>query len=66
MVELQLLDDHDSYLIFLPLQTFFLFRKCGKAVCDSCSTKKCPLPIKGHEFPVRVCENCYINVTEEE
>jgi len=41
-------------------------RKCGKAVCDSCSTKKCPLPIKGHEFPVRVCENCYINVTEDE
>ena len=41
-------------------------RKCGKAVCDSCSTKKCPLPGKGHEFPVRICENCWINVTEEE
>jgi len=41
-------------------------RKCGKAVCDSCSTKKCPLPTKGHEFPVRICENCYINVTEDE
>jgi len=41
-------------------------RKCGKAVCDSCSTKKCPLPQRGHEFPVRVCENCFIKVTEDE
>jgi len=41
-------------------------RKCGKAVCDSCSTKKCPLPGRGHEFPVRVCEDCYIKVTEDE
>jgi len=41
-------------------------RKCGKAICDGCSTKRCPLPSRGHEFPVRVCENCFINVTEDE
>ena len=42
------------------------FRKCGKAVCDGCSTKKSALPYKGHEIPVRVCEECYIGITEEE
>lgn len=41
-------------------------RKCGKAICDSCSTKRCPLPYRGHEFPVRVCEECYIKITEDE
>ena len=44
----------------------FEFRKCGKAVCDGCSSKKSALPYKGHEIPVRVCEECYIGITEEE
>jgi len=41
-------------------------RRCGKAVCDYCSSKRSVLTDKGHEYPVRVCENCYINVTEGE
>jgi WD repeat and FYVE domain-containing protein 2 len=41
-------------------------RKCGKAICDSCSTKRSTLPLRGHEFPVRVCEECYIKITEDE
>ena len=41
-------------------------RRCGKAVCDSCSSKKSPLPLRGHEFPVRVCEDCYIKVGDDE
>ena len=45
---------------------FSEFRKCGKAVCDGCSTKKSALPYKGHEIPVRVCEECYIGISEEE
>ena len=41
-------------------------RRCGKAVCDYCSSKKSVLPEKGHEYPVRVCEDCYIKITEAE
>lgn len=41
-------------------------RKCGKAICNGCSTKRSTLPSRGHEFPVRVCEECYIGVTDED
>ena len=41
-------------------------RRCGKAVCDYCSTKRSVLSFRGHEYPVRVCENCFIKITEEE
>jgi len=41
-------------------------RRCGKAVCDYCSSKRSTLTDRGHEYPVRVCEDCYINVTEIE
>ena len=46
--------------------SLFYFRKCGKAICDSCSTKRSQLPFRGHEFPVRVCEECYIKITDDE
>lgn len=38
-------------------------RRCGKAVCDYCSGKRSQLTDRGHEFPVRVCEGCFIAVT---
>ena len=41
-------------------------RRCGKAVCDYCSAKRSVLTERGHEYPVRVCEDCFINVTEAE
>jgi len=41
-------------------------RKCGRAVCDGCSPRRLPLPFKGHEVPVRICEECYIKVDERE
>ena len=41
-------------------------RRCGKAVCDYCSAKRTVLTDRGHEYPVRVCEECHINVTEAE
>ena len=41
-------------------------RRCGKAVCDYCSSKRTVLTERGHEYPVRVCEECYISVTEAE
>ena len=41
-------------------------RRCGKAVCDYCSAKRTVLTDRGHEYPVRVCEECHISVTEAE
>jgi len=41
-------------------------RRCGKAICDNCSSKRTVLPLRGHEFPVRVCEECYIDIKPEE
>lgn len=41
-------------------------RRCGKAICDYCSSKRSVLPLRGHEYPVRVCEECFINVKPEE
>ena len=41
-------------------------RRCGRAVCAGCSNKNSPLPLKGHEFPVRVCEDCYIKIEDRE
>eukprot|EP00088_Acartia_fossae_P029937 TRINITY_DN30865_c0_g3_i1.p1 TRINITY_DN30865_c0_g3~~TRINITY_DN30865_c0_g3_i1.p1 ORF type:complete len:108 (-),score=23.41 TRINITY_DN30865_c0_g3_i1:139-462(-) len=41
-------------------------RRCGKAVCDYCSAKRSVLPTRGHEYGVRVCEECYINIKPEE
>lgn len=41
-------------------------RRCGKAVCDYCSSRRSTLPLRGHEYPVRVCENCFIQITPED
>lgn len=41
-------------------------RRCGKAVCDYCSSKRSILTDKGHEYPVRVCEECHISIKEGE
>lgn len=34
-------------------------RKCGRAVCDACSTDRSPLPIMGYEIKVRICKDCF-------
>jgi len=41
-------------------------RKCGRAVCDGCSPRRLPLTLKGHEIPVRICEECHIKVDASE
>ncbi|XP_056004187.1 uncharacterized protein LOC125660208 [Ostrea edulis] len=41
-------------------------RKCGKAVCNKCSAKKSTIPPLGYEYEVRVCEDCFSSITEEE
>ncbi|XP_053141086.1 WD repeat and FYVE domain-containing protein 2 isoform X2 [Hemicordylus capensis] len=41
-------------------------RKCGKAVCGKCSSKRSSIPLMGFEFEVRVCDSCYESITDEE
>ena len=36
-------------------------RSCGQGVCDSCSQHKLPVPSKGWNYPVRVCDSCVKN-----
>lgn len=33
-------------------------RKCGQGVCDDCSRTKKPVPTRGWDQPVRVCDKC--------
>ena len=33
-------------------------RACGQGFCDKCSTHKAPVPSRGWEYPVRVCDLC--------
>ncbi|KAM9359448.1 WD repeat and FYVE domain-containing protein 1 isoform 1-T1 [Symphorus nematophorus] len=41
-------------------------RKCGKAVCGKCSSKRSTYPIMGFEFPVRVCDACFDSIKDED
>ncbi|XP_060571907.1 WD repeat and FYVE domain-containing protein 2-like [Ruditapes philippinarum] len=41
-------------------------RKCGKAVCEKCSNMKSTIPPMGYEYDVRVCDDCYEKITDEE
>lgn len=40
-------------------------RKCGKAICDICSPHSSPLPDFGYERPVRVCNDCMRDITQQ-
>ena len=33
-------------------------RKCGQGVCDDCSRTKKPVPTRGWDQPVRICDKC--------
>ncbi|KAI4898009.1 hypothetical protein NFI96_017488 [Prochilodus magdalenae] len=41
-------------------------RKCGKAICGKCSSKRSTYPIMGFEFQVRMCDDCYNTIKEED
>lgn len=41
-------------------------RKCGRAVCKTCSNQTSVLPSFGYEFPVRLCQECHFDTTEDE
>lgn len=44
---------------FGPLLYLHHCRSCGKGVCDDCSKARKPVPVRGWEYPVRVCDNCH-------
>lgn len=41
-------------------------RACGRAVCDRCSNRRETIPYMGFEFPVRVCDPCYLQLQDIE
>lgn len=41
-------------------------RKCGKAICNKCSSKKSTIPPMGYEYEVRVCDDCFTEITDED
>uniref|UniRef100_A0A8C2J2Z1 WD repeat and FYVE domain containing 1 n=1 Tax=Cyprinus carpio TaxID=7962 RepID=A0A8C2J2Z1_CYPCA len=41
-------------------------RKCGKAICGKCSSKRSTYPIMGFEFQVRMCDDCCDTIKEED
>ena len=34
-------------------------RACGQGVCGKCSSRKCAVPARGWQYPVRVCDTCF-------
>lgn len=43
---------------FGPLRLLHHCRDCGKGVCDECSKARKPVPLRGWDTPVRVCDKC--------
>lgn len=41
-------------------------RKCGKAICGKCSSKRSTYPIMGFEFQVRMCDDCFNTIKEDD
>ncbi|XP_029968611.1 WD repeat and FYVE domain-containing protein 2 [Salarias fasciatus] len=41
-------------------------RKCGRAVCGKCSSRRSTIPLMGFEFEVRVCDGCHESISDED
>lgn len=41
-------------------------RRCGRALCDKCSSNRSALPVLGFEFPVRVCDECHLHISDRD
>jgi len=41
-------------------------RNCGRAMCNSCSTNRTALPRLGFEFKVRVCDECFSQISDQD
>lgn len=40
-------------------------RGCGKGVCEDCSQHRLPVPDKGWDYEVRVCDGCVNTLTKQ-
>lgn len=41
-------------------------RRCGAAICDDCSKNRSQIPVLGHEFQVRICNQCITKINDDE
>lgn len=41
-------------------------RHCGSAICDDCSKNRSSIPVLGHEFQVRICNQCLNKISDDE
>lgn len=39
-------------------------RNCGHVLCSTCTSKRIPVLNLGYKKPVRVCDRCYVRLTE--
>lgn len=44
---------------FTPVMSKHHCRACGQGVCGPCSTHIKPVPSRGWDHPVRVCDKCH-------
>lgn len=44
--------------LFGPKLRIHHCRACGQGVCESCSPNKRPVPLRGWDYPVRICRKC--------
>ncbi|KAK3093425.1 hypothetical protein FSP39_015565 [Pinctada imbricata] len=44
--------------VFGPKLRIHHCRACGNGVCEVCSPRKRPVPLRGWDYPVRVCTKC--------
>ncbi|KAL8623955.1 hypothetical protein ACOMHN_047175 [Nucella lapillus] len=41
-------------------------RRCGQVFCNRCSIKRSTIPPMGYEYDVRVCDDCFSLITDED
>ncbi|XP_061781318.1 zinc finger FYVE domain-containing protein 1 isoform X1 [Nerophis lumbriciformis] len=49
---------HQCCKVFTPVMSKHHCRACGQGVCGPCSTHMKPVPSRGWDHPVRVCDSC--------
>ncbi|XP_054884948.1 zinc finger FYVE domain-containing protein 1 [Poeciliopsis prolifica] len=50
---------HECNEVFTPAMSKHHCRACGQGVCGPCSTHIKPVPSRGWDHPVRVCNGCF-------
>ncbi|KAK6296885.1 hypothetical protein J4Q44_G00330270 [Coregonus suidteri] len=54
----QIVQCHQCSKAFTPSMSKHHCRACGQGVCSGCSSKSRPVPSRGWDHPVRVCDGC--------